>query len=679
MARAWARCGGCCGDDFTSPDGGFVPPGGGFVPPGGGFVPSGGGFTPASSVIRYDFRRPESIFTKPAGSQAGFDAWLGVSGTTLESLYLFDDATTTCVDALGNHDLTHGSAVMLQRTVPGLWNGTDMMSVIGVEYPNFSANSSTTAPDASVFDFGTDNFGGFVVWEGNSVTGIIASIVGKATNGTSPGWYLQISATGVPQLTIRDNLGNQVAQTLTSVHASTGRHYLVWWIDRTNNLMRLYSDLDKPAAVSIAAVTGSLSTAEFFTWGRGRFNTFSYASRHLVGGIFNSVAQLDNTTAWDNLWGRITTRRLPNLTYTRAAAFGTNIGADASGIAMTMNSAGEVGYGWRSNFTHATKLGLQLAPPVTNLFVRGDTNNTTSWTIGGGLVRLNCIGANPATLSANNDDPRRCRWAPTLTKAGAGDNLRQTATLTNGSYYGFSVYLKVADVTNVPRLVILDGGGVTVATLVCAGMVAGEWARFFLVYQAAATAVHTFEIHPSDPAAATGECWAQYGQLELTAVGAAFPTPYLFSVGTAFLSVNTQALSTQPVLNTAEGRFDVTWVFDTRTTSTQSLVGGLTLANWRVLAQSLNTDNVSIQGRDSATAIFYSLVAACTPGNENRALFAWRGSGPTRARGDINGTTSVSAGTFTGTGRQTLAIGQGLVTSTNAVVATVEIRERFAA
>lgn len=628
----------------------------------------------------YKFHYPERAFVKPRRNASGvveeeeWAEWVGASSMAIpEALYLMEDPDTTCRDSFGSNNLTHGANVFIKRKAAGLWDGRRWDGVGCVEYPNSTTNSRSVAPNNTMLEPGTGNFGGYCIFRSPSMDAVQDYMLGKATAGLT-GYTLATTAAGVPLLYVEDVDGVTAKQNvLSSNHEDGAWHYLVWWFNQDTNQMRIYSDLDKPAAEAISVNLDDITSAAPFSIGSShsgqRSSPFQYA---LVAIFGDDITNLDDTAAFDALWARLMTTGIPGITYTKTSSIGTEIAHQAGhGVLHNISGPGQVAYAHRANFAHASEMGLQISPQVQNLFPEADCAKS-AWAVTGTIVKTSTFQT--VQTSSDFDGPQKQRWCARGVKAAAGDSLRQMVSLTSGNLYSFSVLLKVTDTANVPVLEIKDATLTTsLATLTCSGMVANEWQWFTLTYTAAATASHGFLIHPHTIAATTGTCFMAFGQLE-TGYGR---RPFSYSNGTAKTLSTLQAQTVEQVCKISEGRVTMKHVVDVRPTASSMIMDTPSTTD-RKAHYVDSTPTLAAQHRDGAAAIAHSANVAFTVGAENTIMTQWEAAGPDEGESDFNGTVATTAGTHTPSGtRQVFNFGTGLSPAVAAVIGEITITEVF--
>lgn len=183
---------------------------------------------------------------KPVFPQDGA-SFTAHTGRTLDSLYLFNEASGNVLDKIGSANLTAG--------------GTPTFSVDREGRRGIHYDANIDRHSADVHAVGTTSFLAFGVFGVQAGHADFAGLMGRINAGADPGWIVYHRSSGAVEFIVRDDGAGLVNQATAAASLATALTFVGFQCDRTAAVVRVRAS--RPGA---AALTTSASIAAFSTF-----------------------------------------------------------------------------------------------------------------------------------------------------------------------------------------------------------------------------------------------------------------------------------------------------------------------------------------------------------------------------------------------------------------------------
>jgi len=428
-------------------DGGLVSYRGGLVPPPDGLIAP-----PKASVanllLDLDYRTPAAV-TK-YDTAAAVAAKLGVTASHVKEIWTCDEASGSLVGKVSGYTLAPGGtgSPSYQKSAVGLFNGSDMVSLNAVNFPDGENTYFQDATTTHLDDDGATSRGFFIAYRmfGPPLVGA-RTFFDKSTSGARYHAYL---SSGKPYLIINDGVNPGVATITSNTYWDGAWHFAYFLIDRTANVLKIITDRETVTSASISGV-GSLSNATGFRISNPSLHPGMQVAYFvaLEGSSAEGVTQADCQALWphatDPSDGSATKPKLTS--YARNSLACPIVGDDATdGVRVAKYGPDAFAHAYKSVFSHATKLGALDEQAATNLILQSEDFTDAAWTTSNASASANAAEAPDGTDTADS----------ITATAGAGYISQSVATSASTDYTG-SVFIKRNGSSDVAgRLVLYD-------------------------------------------------------------------------------------------------------------------------------------------------------------------------------------------------------------------------------
>lgn len=510
-----------------------------------------------------------------------------VLGQTPNSLYAFQEASGDIIDHVGAIDFTAQGAPLQGQGAIGLWDGSSYSARMATESTTNASSDYFRAPNTAAFDYdASTSFAWLIAFRSPGVSSA-GRILRKFLSGV--GYEIEVSA--VSLTAVIDDGPNRVSLTQSAEFCDGAWHYALMVVNRTTNLLHLYTDLGSPIAVDISGV-GSLSCAANVGFGGGA-TTLRAQWTYAVNWEAAEAEALSQAAA-DSWWqhAKDPTGLLTSTSRASLISVPVSSGCVAHFSGGTTLGTCQLPIGYHDAFSDAGKLGLWCNSSPTNMIQYSENFNTGNW------GAISC----PVTED-DSDAPDGFRSADLLAQIALNGHRRylQGSGMTESTGYTFSVWLR-ADAPHTATIQITESSasGTAIATENVA--VTSDWQLFSVtattnVGQTTARCV----IYPGEVGVGTSEEVHAWGaQLNLGTSRCA----YIRTNGAAATLVPGKYSAAGDFVHLPKGEIDVTFVPVYSAGSTRVVVSSTGPADERLVYFSGGTGtNITSRIYNSAAAI----------------------------------------------------------------------------
>lgn len=305
-----------------------------------------------------------------------------ISGASATAVWRFDEASGNFVDEVASAALTP-AAVSQDVTLVGPYNGTDTYSLKGARMT--STASRAEAGSSAFLDQTTGSFASLLIFRSIDPDGNGAhSLFGKQELTSTAGYNVVLYGSTRTRTFLRDGSGNQVSLNHDGDFNDGAWHYVAFVVDRTAQVIRMYSDVT--SVTTSTTISGVGSVTNTYDYRVGRTATYSGA---LVDVAYNAVwegAQVEAFTQsdFDSVFrhGTVPDGASALDTYTRASACAPIVGNESGfGVRVCTYGSGQFAHAYHSAFDHTSDLGMLVEPQGTNLLLYSEFDaSETGWT-----------------------------------------------------------------------------------------------------------------------------------------------------------------------------------------------------------------------------------------------------------------------------------------------------------